>query len=144
MSCSIKIMLFVSIALGSVAAFYASWEIPFSQAASVYASVSATLLGFMMAVLAILASLSGHRLIKNMGKVGLYKKLLTVFYTTICCFGVSAFLSLASLFVLSQNAKWLVIIASGFMTGGAFTLVVGLLRLHTILSLLVPKDGNIE
>lgn len=137
-----RIATLIFILLGSAASLYAPLEVSFPQAAGVYASVSATLLGFMMAVLAILASLSGRPLIKNMGRVGLYKKLLSVLYMTICCFGVSTFLSLISLFVLAQGAKWLIIVATGFMAGGAFTLAVGLVWLRNILNLLAPKDGK--
>lgn len=62
------------------------------------AQISATMLGFLLAALAILASISGHRLLRNMQKTGHYQVLLerflinTVAYAAAMMAAIAAFL----------------------------------------------------
>lgn len=76
----IKICLLLSCLL-TTAAWHNDWFIALDNtairsASSVAAQVSATLLGFLIAALAILASVTGSQLIKNMQKSGHYRVLL--------------------------------------------------------------------
>lgn len=58
------------------------------------AQISVTMLGFLLAALAILASISGHRLIRNMQKTGHYKVLLNRFFANVVAYGVAASIAL--------------------------------------------------
>ena len=53
------------------------------------AQIAATMLGFLLAALAILASITGHRLIRNMQKTGHFKVLLNRCFANIIAYGVS-------------------------------------------------------
>ncbi len=59
------------------------------SAASVAAQVSATLLGFLIAGLAILASVTGNQLLKNMQESGHYAELLRKIFTIAVWYAVS-------------------------------------------------------
>ena len=50
------------------------------SAAGIFAQISATMLGFLIAALSILASISSHRLLKEMQKSGHYRVLLRRFF----------------------------------------------------------------
>lgn len=50
------------------------------NAAGIFAQISATMLGFLIAALSILASISGHRLLREMQKKGHYRVLLRRFF----------------------------------------------------------------
>lgn len=58
------------------------------------AQVSATMLGFLLAALAILASISGQRLVRNMQKTGHYRVLLSRFFMDTVAYGIASLVSL--------------------------------------------------
>lgn len=63
---------------------------PDSRVASgILAQIAATMLGFLIAALSILASISGTRLVKNMQKTGHYRKLLRCFLINSVAYGVA-------------------------------------------------------
>lgn len=51
--------------------------------------ISATMLGFLLAALAILASISGHRLIRNMQKTGHFRVLLQRIFMNVVVYGLA-------------------------------------------------------
>lgn len=71
------------------------------------AQVSATMLGFLLAALAILASIAGSRLVQNMKKTGHYSVLLKRFAINSLAFGIAM---VSSIFVCLLNTR---------LTGGA-------------------------
>lgn len=60
------------------------------------AQVSATMLGFLLAAMAILASISGTRLIRNMQKTGHFSVLLHRFFVNTIAFGISMVIAIAA------------------------------------------------
>jgi hypothetical protein len=82
------------------------------------AQISATMLGFLLAALAILASIAGQRLLRNMQKTGHYRVLLQRFFVDSLAYGVAtgasliAYLANASLLNASIAAITLVLFAS--------------------------------
>lgn len=60
------------------------------------AQVSATMLGFLLAALAILASISGSRLIRNMQKTGHFVVMLNRFFVNTIAFGFSMVASISA------------------------------------------------
>lgn len=58
------------------------------------AQISATMLGFLLAALAILASIAGHRLLRNMQRTGHYQVLLKRFFVNTVAFGMATFVAL--------------------------------------------------
>ena len=79
---------------------------------SLLAQVSATMLGFLLAALAILASISGSRLIRNMQKTGHFKVLLHRFFLNTVAFGVAMVVAIA-VSLLSVNLANGTAIATG-------------------------------
>lgn len=67
------------------------------NALGVVAQISATMLGFLLAALAILASISGHRLLREMQRLGHYRVLLRVIYVDSLVFGLTMALGIAGL-----------------------------------------------
>lgn len=74
------------------------------------AQISVTMLGFLLAALAILASISGSRLVRNMKRTGHYSVLLSKFFWNVIAYGVAtglaliAYLAKSSLGLLSNVA----------------------------------------
>ncbi|MEN7430399.1 hypothetical protein VA599_06545 [Chromobacterium sp. TRC.1.1.SA] len=60
------------------------------------AQVSVTMLGFLLAALAILASIAGHRLVRNMQKTGHYRVLLSCFFIDTVAYGFAAAVALVA------------------------------------------------
>ena len=63
------------------------------------AQISATMLGFLLAALAILASISGHRLVRNMQKTGHYRVLLHRFFVNVIAYGWATAVALVAYMV---------------------------------------------
>ena len=85
--------------------------------ASAYASVGVTMLGFMLAMLAVLVSVSDRKLLRNMNKTGHLKQLLKKVYWTGAYFGLSMICSLAALFLTATPLIYSVSIATGALVG---------------------------
>ena len=63
------------------------------------AQIAGTMLGFVLAALAILATVGGTRLVRNMQKTGHYRHLLHRMFGSIVAFGCLTIFGLAALFV---------------------------------------------
>lgn len=109
-------------------------------AASAYASVAVTMLGFMMAMLAILVTIADRRLIRNMAKTGHYDRLLHQMYWSSAYFGVATLGALLSLFMTDQ---WLAVgmaLDSGLVAGACYLVICVGRKLRTILVLVTPTE----
>ncbi len=91
-------------------------------AASAYTSVGVTMFGFMLAMLAILVSVSDRRLLRNMNKTGHLQRLLANVYWTGGYFGVSMIVSLAALFLTGKLLGFFLGAATGMLAGALYRL----------------------
>lgn len=110
-------------------------------AASAYASVAVTMLGFMMAMLAILVTIADRRLIRNMAKTGHYDRLIHQMYWSSAYFGVATLGALLSLFMTGQ---WLTVgmaIDSGLVAGACYLVICVGRKLRTILRIINPTSN---
>lgn len=69
------------------------------------ASIHATMLGFMLAALAVLASINHTHLVAMMHKTGHYKNLLMTLFTGCCLFLVCAVISISIMFGLEAGPR---------------------------------------
>lgn len=79
------------------------------------AQVSATMLGFLLAAMAILASISGTRLIRNMQKTGHFVVLLNRFFVNTIAFGASMVVAIAASMLNARIADGAVFSAGMFV-----------------------------
>lgn len=110
-------------------------------AASAYASVGVTMLGFMLAMLAVLVSVSDRRLLRNMNRTGHLKVLLKKVYWTGGYFAVSMISSLVALFLSAEKLLYGISIASGALVGALFLLSLVGNSFWRVLSL-SPESGT--
>lgn len=80
-------------------------------ATGIIAQISATMLGFLIAALAIIASITSHRLVRNMQRTGHFRVLLRHIFWNSGAFGVSLILSLACIFYKGNAFYWLALAA---------------------------------
>ncbi|WP_047552184.1 hypothetical protein [Methylotenera sp. G11] len=76
------------------------------NAATAFAGVTATMLGFMIAALSILAAVANQKLLRNMQKTGHYKKLLHELYHASAAYAAGMIASLTSIFLTSPYLSW--------------------------------------
>lgn len=67
------------------------------SAVGIAAQISATMLGFLIAALSILASISGHRLLRNMQRTGHYKVLLRRLFWNAGAYGLTMVVAATSI-----------------------------------------------
>lgn len=91
-------------------------------AASAYASVGVTMLGFMLAMLAVLVSVSDRRLLRNMSKTGHLQRLLENVYLAGGYFGASMIASLVALFLSAKPLSYSLSFATGTLVGALYLL----------------------
>lgn len=106
-----------------------------SGIAGTFAAVAGTLMGFLIAALSILTSLTGKALIENMKKTGHWEHLLHRIYAAAAVFLVILALSLVSLFISGQMMHWIMVIASSLMVLALWFLVSTGRTLHLVLKL---------
>lgn len=82
---------------------------------TLFAQISATMLGFLIAALSILASISGHRLLRQMQRLGHYRVLLRRFFINSTAFAAAMVAALVSIVFRDSNP---------FSTYSAFLLFV--------------------
>jgi hypothetical protein len=109
------------------------------NAVGVAAQISATMLGFLLAALAILASISGHRLVRNMQRSGHYRVLLRVVYTDSIAFGAAMLVSLAGLITVSNLASFATAALAVFSYASAMLVDVAY-RFWLVLANLTPDS----
>jgi hypothetical protein len=79
---------------GTIAAFTVDYK---RSTAGSIASIAATMLGFLIAALAILASIAGQRLVRNMQRTGHYTKLLKLFFWSATAYLVTLIVATSAL-----------------------------------------------
>lgn len=88
-----KASLWLSIAAGICAWYWGLLDCisdaELRSAVGIASQISATMLGFLIAALSILASISGHRLLRNMQKTGHYRVLLRRLFWNSGAYGLS-------------------------------------------------------
>ncbi len=105
------------------------------------AQISVTMLGFLLAALAILASIAGHRLMRNMQKTGHYQVLLKRFFANTVAYGVStvttllAYLASANLVLATIGAITCVLFATLLLIDAGW-------RFWLVLSNLTPDSPS--
>ncbi|QDH59502.1 hypothetical protein [Pandoraea pnomenusa] len=110
------------------------------QAASAQASVAVTMLGFMLAMLAILVSIADRRLIRNMNKTGHFTQLLLRLYAASAYFGILMIVALLCLFLQSIALKIGSALSIGLAAGAIVRLLESGRKLWRVLDLLNPRD----
>lgn len=137
----------VSIASGislwwSIAKWCPTPDSTLASIAGAYASVAVTMLGFTLAMLAILISVADRRLIRNMGRTGHYKTLIKGLYLTSIYYAATMLSSLVTLFLKTTSMQIGTAISSGLMVGATISLVIMSVRLWHVLNALVPQDKS--
>lgn len=110
--------------------------------AQAYASVAVTMLGFTLAMLAILVSVADRRLIRNMGRTGHYKLLLQGLYWSAAYYAATMLISLVTLFFTDTYLRVSIAISSGSMIGATICLASMSYKLWRVLNALVPQDRS--
>lgn len=112
------------------------------QAASAQASVAVTMLGFMLAMLAILVSLADRRLIRNMNKTGHFTRLLRKLYIAAAYFGALMVVALICLFLQTKGLRIGTAVSVGLVAGASIQLLESGRKLWRVLELLNPRDSS--
>lgn len=113
--------------------------------AQVYASVAVTMVGFSLAMLAILVSASSTRLLRNMMKTGHYDLVNGRLFVTASFFGIALVAALASLFLPDGALAAGLSIATGALVGACVALAISSYRFWTVLKLLsADRSGPLE
>ncbi|HDY98753.1 MAG TPA: hypothetical protein ENH72_09700 [Pseudomonas sabulinigri] len=106
---------------------------------SLFAQISATMLGFLIAALSILASISGHRLLRNMQRTGHYRVLLRRFFINSAAFAAAMVAALVSA-VLRDSTPILTYGAFFFFVFATLLLVDIGYRLWLVMHNLTPSE----
>ena len=110
--------------------------------AGTYASVAVTMLGFMLAMLAILVSVADRKLIRNMNKTGHFTLLLKRIYWAAGYYGATMLLSMTSLFLAGASLHIAGAVCSGLMVGATASLIHAMRKLWLVLTLLNPPSSS--
>lgn len=103
------------------------------------AQISATMLGFLLAALAILASISGHRLLRNMQKTGHYQVLLERFLINTIAYGAAMMAAMAA-FLFEKHLSISTLISSVIFVFSTLLLCDIGYRLWLVLRNLSPEN----
>ncbi len=114
------------------------------DAASAYVSVDVTMLGFMLAMLAILGSVFDRRLIRNMAKTGHLRNLIKKLYWTGGYFLLSMITALLSLFLSGDILVVFLGGATGLLVGAIYQLLFVGSTLRRMLTIAPDGGGVIE
>ena len=110
--------------------------------AGMYAQIAVTMLGFMLAMLAILVSVADRRAIRNIARTGHFEKLLRRLYYASGCFGATLVASVVTMMLLATPQQVSAAISNGFMMSSIYLLVSTGRYLWKVLMLLVPESGS--
>lgn len=113
------------------------------SAASAVAGVAGTMLGFMIAALAILASIAGMRLLRNMQRTGHYQVLLARLFVASGFFALLLASALCAVF-FHPLVPWIWAAMFGLMTSAAIALFDAMRKFAAVLFALRPDAPNLE
>lgn len=110
-----------------------------------YASTAGTMLGFVLAMITVLISMSDRRLIRNMARTGHYLRLLSGMYGCAIYFGAALAVSLPMLVLSCTPLRIGVALCSGLFVSAAIQLFQAGLKLWKVLKLISESyPGPIE
>lgn len=111
------------------------------SAAGIFAQIAATMLGFLIAALSILASISSHRLLRKMQQEGHYRVLLRRFFINSTAYAVAM---LAAFVVIIFKKNFPLTMISAFVTFSFATLLLVDIgwRLWLVLHNLTPDKDS--
>lgn len=134
---------FLALAVAGLVGYY-GWiamlpEQEVRSAVGIAAQIAATMLGFLIAAMSILASISGHRLLRNMQRTGHYRTLLRRLFWNAAAYGIAMVVAIAT--VVMKGAPFE---AGALATLASFTFPTMLLidiawRFWLVLSNLSPE-----
>lgn len=133
-----------AIGCGWLIRHYSIDEATLRSAGAAYASVGVTMLGFMLATLAILMSVSDRRLLRNMAKTGHLKQLIKKVYMAGSYFGFAMIVSLVALFSSNGLLVYSISLASGVLVGAILLLYALGASLWRVLTLSADSASPIE
>jgi len=107
-------------------------------AAGIFAQIAATMLGFLIAALSILASISGHRLLRNMQRTGHYRVLLRGFFINSTAYALAMLAAFGAL-IFKISFPWPVLIAFTFFSFANLLLIDIGWKLWLVLHNLTPE-----
>lgn len=112
---------------------------------TVFTSVSVTMLGFTLAMLAVLVSISSTRIVRNMNRTGHYDLIVLRLFISAGMFGAVLVSALVCLFLFGQPFVVGVAISSGFMVGACVAMTISTYKFWLLLKLLhADKSGSLE
>ncbi|WP_118186011.1 hypothetical protein [Paraburkholderia phosphatilytica] len=101
-----------------------------------YASTAGTMLGFVLAMITVLVSMSDRRLIRNMARTGHFMRLLGKLYGCAIYFGLALLVALPLMVVKAQLLRIGIVLASGLLLSAAVQLIMSGFRLWGVLKLI--------
>ena len=107
-----------------------------------YTSIAATMLGFMLTLLAIIISISHTRLLRNMAKTGHYRILTNQIYLTFCLYIIALSISLFGLFTTEKILLATVSLSTGVVFTAAINTWCIVVRFRQVLNALLPNEGE--
>jgi hypothetical protein len=113
------------------------------QIASTVAQIAATMMGFLLAALAILASIANMRLLRNMQRTGHYQVLLGRMLITAAYFFFAMVFSILVLVAPGCLPKPIEV-GSGFLIGSCYALIRSTLNFSSVLFSLKPDSNRLE
>lgn len=114
-----------------------------ASVAATLAAVAATMLGFIIAALAILASIAGMRLLRNMQRTGHYQNLLARLLICAAAFALLLCFSLIAMFV-PLEWRWVWQCIFGCMAACALTFLDAMRKFAGVLFALKPVSQLLE
>lgn len=113
------------------------------QVASTVAQIAATMMGFLIASLAILASIANMRLLRNMQRVGTYGVLLERMIISAVFFFFTLLFALAVM-VAPQKVPYALVVGAGLLAGSCYALVRAICNFSMVLFALRPDSRSLE
>jgi hypothetical protein len=101
-----------------------------------YASTAGTMLGFVLAMITVLISMSDRRLIRNMARTGHFVRLLGKLYGCAIYFGLALVIALPLMVVKCELLRIGIALTSGLLVSAAMQLIMAGFRLWGVLKLI--------
>lgn len=114
-------------------------ETTLHNAASAFAGIAATLLGFMVAALSILTAIINQRLLRNMQKTGHYRILLNELYYTGASYALVMIAALFNIFLAAPYVTYGMIVTVSVMTFSTMMMISVGIKFWRLLSNLNPE-----
>lgn len=119
-----------------------NWE-TLPNVLGIVAQIAATMMGFLIAALAILASIAGTRLLRNLQRTGHYAILLSRLFISAACFFLLLVVSGAALF-LTTGFPCVMEVLFGLILACCASLVDASVKLTAVLMALGPIEKKLE